>query len=88
MSYRATHGSSCGMTLVFPEKAIHDEYERKLKNLQMETYAIIREKHGIWAGNQDKFVPNPEDMNQFDPTHMETLYDRRKRQNEIFSTNA
>jgi hypothetical protein len=68
----------CGShgTLVFPTKDLHQEFEERFHNLYMETYAKIRGEYGVWAGNQNKFVPTREDLNEWDGTYMEDQYEK------------
>jgi hypothetical protein len=72
--------SSSGLCLVFEDSAARDRYDRKLELLHVQTYTEIRNEHGVWAGNQNKFVKSREDLNQHDGTYMENLYDKYQEQ--------
>ena len=73
---RATISDSNGMTLVFQCEALLKEYNDNLELLKIQTYKKIRDKHGIFAGNQNKFVESRSDLNKRDPMTMENLYDK------------
>ena len=68
-----TISSSDGISLHFPTEEELAEYEEKLKELQIATYIKIREKHGIWADNQNKFVKTREELRYADSLFMEYL---------------
>ena len=67
---------SDGIALHFPDDELHQEYKNREELLNIETYAKIRKKYGIWAGNQNKFVKSREDLNNLDGRYMEDLYDQ------------
>ena len=65
---------SDGFSLVFPSQKLADAYEEDLRILQIEHYEIVRNKYGIWASNQNKFVATKEELNSQDSTFMEDRY--------------
>ncbi len=72
----ATISSSDGTVLVFQCQEQLKEYQNNLELLKVETYKKIRDKHGVFAGNQNKFVKNRCDLNKRDSMVMENLYDK------------
>lgn len=64
---------SDGIELHFPDKEMYDRYEEDCKKLAVKYYREIREKHGVWASNQGKFVPSANDLRHADCKHMENL---------------
>ena len=69
---------SDGLHLEFKDEDLFREYEEALERLHVMTYGKIRDKYGIWAGNQGKFVRSRHQMNEWDSKHMEKLYDKSK----------
>jgi len=57
--------------LHFPTKETYQRYEEQLEVLELRTYWEIRERHGIWATNQNKFVSSYADLNEWDNPTME-----------------
>lgn len=68
-----TFGSD-GFSLHFPTLELSDAYEEDLRILQLEHYEIIRNKYGIWASYQNKFVATREELHPQDSTFMEDRY--------------
>ena len=64
---------SDGYSLHFNCEEQYREYEAAYKQLIIDTYKKIRAKHGIWAGNQDKFVSSPDKLRDWDSKFMESL---------------
>ena len=73
---QATIGFSDGTILVFQDQEQLKEYKDNLELLKVETYKKIRDRYGVFAGNQNKFVKNRCDLNRYDPMVMEDLYDK------------
>jgi hypothetical protein len=71
-----TISSSNGVTLVFPDDELAKEYADNLELLHIQTYKKIRDKYGVFAGNNNKFVESRENLSAHDPRFMENLYDR------------
>ena len=71
-----TISSSNGVTLVFADEEMLKEYADNLEVLQVETYKKIRDRYGIFAGNQNVYVDDRDKMNDADPKYMENLYDK------------
>lgn len=67
---------SDGINLQFQDDDSYSEYKAELEVLQIKHYKKTRDTHGIWAGNQNKFVSDREHMNSFDSMHMENLLDQ------------
>jgi hypothetical protein len=53
-------------TLVFESKALLKEYENEEVNLNKKYYDLICKTSGYWASNQDKFVSDPLQFNEWD----------------------
>lgn len=68
-----TISSSCGTLLKFVSQAEADTYNNALGQLTANTYKAQRELHGIWATNQNKFVPTANDLTELDSRFMEEL---------------
>lgn len=68
--------SSDGTSLRFSDAATHSAYEEECKALDNKYYAIERAKHGIWCGNQSKYVHSREEMNDCDSKTMEDRFDQ------------
>jgi hypothetical protein len=68
-----TISSSDGTSLVFPDREILKAYEKDELLLKLRYYKRIRDKYGIWASNQGKFVGSPGDLNDWDGRKMEML---------------
>jgi len=64
---------SAGITLIFTETDLLKEYEAAQELLAVTTYKKIRDRHGIYASNQDKFVVSPNHLNDWDSKIMENL---------------
>lgn len=63
--------SSDGYSLQIPNKEIYEEYKRQEILFKLRIYKRIRDEYGIWASNQNKFVKNIEDLNEWDSRVME-----------------
>jgi len=70
-SPRYTISSSDGTSLHFPDASLYVEYNKARFDLDNEFYLKIRARHGIWAGNQDKFVNSLDELNEWDCDIME-----------------
>ncbi|MCH9712863.1 MAG: hypothetical protein K0U20_09590 [Proteobacteria bacterium] len=57
--------------LNFPDDDLYEQYQKAERELALHFYKMIREKHGIWATNQNKFVGSLEELKQLDCTFME-----------------
>lgn len=68
--------SSDGIELHFPSLPLQMEYARAERLLQLKYYVKVRNEHGIWAGNQNKFVEHVDDLRPMDGRHMEMLLSR------------
>lgn len=53
-------------SLIFVTAEERDAYERDEAALIAKYRAAIREKYGIWASNQNKFVDDESDLNDWD----------------------
>jgi len=53
-------------SLVFVTKEEKQAFDRDESEVIAKHRAVIREKYGIWAGNQDKFVATEAELNRFD----------------------
>ena len=69
-----TISSSDGTYLRFDSQEDLDHYKSDIHEARMRAYHRQREKHGVWAGNQGKFVSSLSEFNQWDSRHMEDLY--------------
>lgn len=72
MSTHCVLGSN-GVELHFPDKEMYDRYQEDCKKLAVKYYREIREKHGVWASNQNKFVPTADALRPADCRYMEDL---------------
>lgn len=63
--------SSDGLLLKFPDVKHSIWYEKAMLKVSLETYVNVRNEYGIWATNQNKFVPNIEDLAPMDSLYME-----------------
>jgi hypothetical protein len=61
-------------------RELSEEYEKEELLLRLKYYKIVRDKYGIWAGNQDKFVASIADFNPWDDMQEENLYEKYKDQ--------
>jgi hypothetical protein len=52
------------------------EYDQALLKLNVEHYIKVRNKYGIWAGNQNRFVEHIDGLRPMDCRHMEILVSR------------
>ena len=70
------HHVICGTSgsLHFPTTELKQEYEQAEEKLLVAMYKKIRDKYGIWASNQDKFVLTKDQFNNWDNPFMEQLY--------------
>lgn len=68
--------NSDGMSLHFPDVALSIAYEWDQKMLYLKHYILIRNKYGIWANNQNKFVETVQDLRPMDSREMEILLSR------------
>ena len=71
-----TIAGSDGLHLRFMDEESYREYKRELELVNVKAYKRTRDEHGIWAGNQNKFVDCYEDMNEWDTKDMERLYNK------------
>jgi len=58
--------SEPGHSCVFVTRAELEAYERDAAAVVAKHKKIIRDKYGIWAGNQGKFVASESDLNPCD----------------------
>lgn len=70
--------SSNGTFLRFETKEEAQEYERAELLLMLKFYAKQREKYGVWASNQSRYLKEGEVFNPFDNALMEQLYQLHK----------
>ena len=70
-----TEFSSDGLSLHLSE-SLFREYEKEHRALVLKYYAIQRDKFGVWASNQNKFVGSRDQFNKLDSTLMEDLFER------------
>lgn len=75
--------SSGGLSLRFPDDDLYQEYLKAEELLNVRAYAAVRDRYGIWAGYQNKFVQSREEMNDWDSKYMEDLYDKYKKEGKI-----
>lgn len=68
-----TISSSDGTCLKFPDVKLKIEYEQEELMLKLKHYVKVRNKYGIYAGNQSKFVEHVDDLRPMDPRTMEAL---------------
>lgn len=54
-------------TLAFPDGETYRRFQERERALWQEFFNEIRRTDGIWAGNQDRFVDTPEELNEWDP---------------------
>lgn len=81
---RYTVTSSDGSVLQFEDFEMYEQYNAEKQALLVKYYKKIREKHGIWASNQGKFVASPLELNSGDSKVMENLltsFERNERAN-------
>jgi len=71
-----TISCSDGIELHFPDVALSMAYEWDRLMLNLKHYILIRNKYGIWASNQNKFVETVQDLKPMDSRHMEMLVSR------------
>ena len=62
-----TVASSDFGVLTFPDEEDFKAFEREERTLYKKYHDLEVAKHGIFAGNQNKFVQTVEELNQFDP---------------------
>ena len=65
--------NSDGTELHFLDKELYEEYKKEEKELLIKYYLKIRERYGVWAGNQGKFVDSADQLNDWDEDTMEKL---------------
>ena len=65
--------SSDGISIHFTSNKMYSEYHKEHLELDKRYYRKIREENGIWASNQNKFVPNKEMLKEWDSRYMENL---------------
>lgn len=70
---RHTIFDSSGLALHFQDDESYKRFKEDEKQLYLKYYKEIRAKHGIWAGNQDRFVFSVEELNDWDSKYMERL---------------
>jgi hypothetical protein len=61
-------------TLVFPDEELYEDYKKAKHAMEMEAYAKIRAKYGIFASNQNKFVDAISQFNKYDNRRTENAY--------------
>jgi hypothetical protein len=62
-----------GISLHFPEDKLYEEYRQEEQLLRLKYYIWIRNKHGIWASSQNKFVERVPDLQPMDSIYEEAL---------------
>lgn len=70
-------GSSDGSLLQFEDRDMYEQYKADEQALLLKYYKKIRERYGIWASNQGKFVATLEELNDWDSKTMENLFAKR-----------
>jgi hypothetical protein len=58
--------SQKGMSLNFVTDEEHEEYEKEALALARKWQRKIRDKYGLWASNQGKFVSSLSELNEWD----------------------
>ena len=53
--------------LTFPDDDDYLAFKRDVRAVYKKHHDLEVQKHGIFAGNQNKFVPSVKDLNSFDP---------------------
>lgn len=68
--------SSNGLSLNFVTKEEREEYMQASELFEVQIYAKLRVKYGVWDPEQNKYIPETEDYTQYDgnPPIMEQLY--------------
>lgn len=75
------HVSSDGLSLSFKTEEDDQSYCSDVFNLKMKHYHKQRLKYGIWASNQNKYVNNFDDLNEWDNKTMESAYQKWRSEN-------
>ena len=80
MAIRPKHvvSNSSGMNLHFPDTELFSQYQEVITKVNKRFYQAIRDKYGVWATNQDKFIPVGEPLADWDSTYMEKLLERQE----------
>lgn len=60
------NSSEPNMSLVFPDNDLYEQYCHERRALHDKYKNLVRDKYGIWASNQNKFVKNVKELNDFD----------------------
>jgi len=55
------------------DKDLYDQYIKEEEMLLVKYYKLLRNRHGIYAGNQDKYVSSIDQLNDWDGKTMEKL---------------
>jgi hypothetical protein len=82
-----SESSSSGLSLNFPTKEEWDSYQKEQHWLAMKAYGTLRNKYGVWASNQGKYVKSTKNFNTKrgeswgDSWYMEDEYAKWKRNN-------
>ena len=76
MEYHKT--SSDGMHLIFRDYKELKTYEKEFLLLNLKYYKQHRDKYGIYASNQDKYVSSIKELNDFDSKYMENMLKKYK----------
>ena len=58
--------SSDGYSLHFMTTEEYEEYEKDERELFWKHYNILKEKYGVYATNQGKYVDSVDDLNELD----------------------
>lgn len=53
--------------LTFPDDEDYEAFTKEIRDVYKKYHDLEVAKHGIFAGNQDKFVKTTDELNQFDP---------------------
>ncbi len=64
---------SSGLSLRMTD-AENDTFEKEKEALYLKYYRMERAECGIWAGNQNKYVTSPDQLNDWDGDYMEKLH--------------
>lgn len=71
--YRSVFNSS-GLELQFPTKELYLAYKKATEAIDLEFYSKVRAQYGIWASNQNKFIPITEQLGDWDSKEMENRF--------------
>ena len=83
MAIRPKHvvSNSSGMNLHFPDTELFSQYQEVITKVNKRFYQAIRDKYGVWATNQDKFIPVGEPLGDLDSNYMEGLINGARNDN-------